>query len=70
MPPRRGGRARATAAKDVHEAARIGELGGPGEITASLATANLVDGLSRSEPETVTLKGLAEPVAVVRLDWR
>jgi class 3 adenylate cyclase len=56
--------------KGVHEAARIGELGGPGEITASLATANLVDGLSRSDPETVTLKGLAEPVAVVRLDWR
>jgi len=56
--------------KGVHEAARIGELGGPGEITASLATANLVEGLSRSEPETVTLKGLTEPVAVVRLNWR
>lgn len=56
--------------KGVHEAARIGEVGGPGEITASLATARLVDGLDHSAPERMALKGIAEPVEVVRLDWR
>jgi class 3 adenylate cyclase len=56
--------------KGVHEAARVGDLGGPGEIYASLATAELVDGLAHSEPETVTLKGISEPVAVVTIDWR
>jgi class 3 adenylate cyclase len=55
--------------KGVHEAARLGALGGPGEIVASLATASLVDDVARSEPETVTLKGIAEPVEVVRLSW-
>jgi class 3 adenylate cyclase len=55
--------------KGVHEAARLGTLGGPGEIVASLATASLVDGVDRGEAETVTLKGIAEPVEVVRLTW-
>jgi class 3 adenylate cyclase len=55
--------------KGVHEAARLGALGGPGEIISSLSTAALVDGVDHSAPETVTLKGLAEPVDVVRLTW-
>jgi class 3 adenylate cyclase len=55
--------------KGVHEAARLGALGGPGEIISSLSTALLVDGIDYSKPETVTLKGLAEPVDVVRLTW-
>jgi class 3 adenylate cyclase len=56
--------------KGVHEAARVGALGGPGEIYASLATAKLVDGLAHSEPQTVTLKGITAAVDVVTIDWR
>jgi class 3 adenylate cyclase len=56
--------------KGVHEAARVGALGGPGEIYASLSTAQLVDGLAFSEPQTVSLKGISEPVDVVTIDWR
>jgi class 3 adenylate cyclase len=56
--------------KGVHEAARVGELGGPGEIYASLKTARLVDGLAYSEPKTVRLKGISEPIDVVTIDWR
>jgi class 3 adenylate cyclase len=56
--------------KGVHEAARVGELGGPGEIYASLETARLGDGLAYSEPQKVTLKGISEPLEVVTIDWR
>ena len=56
--------------KGVHEAARVGALGGPGEIYASLDTARLGDGLAYSEPKTVTLKGISEPLEVVTIDWR
>ena len=55
--------------RGVHEAARIAALAGPGEILASAAT---VAGTSftASEPRTVTLKGLADPVPVVSVEWR
>jgi class 3 adenylate cyclase len=56
--------------KGVHEAARVGALGGPGEICASLETARLGDGLAYSEPQKVTLKGISEPLEVVTIDWR
>lgn len=56
--------------KGVHEAARVGALGGPGEIYASLMTARLVNGFAYSEPKTVTLKGISEPLEVVTIDWR
>jgi class 3 adenylate cyclase len=56
--------------KGVHEAARVGALAGPGEIYASLATAKLVEGFAHSEPQTVTLKGISQPVEVVTIDWR
>jgi class 3 adenylate cyclase len=56
--------------KGVHEAARVGALGGPGEIYASLKTARLVDGLAYSEPKTARLKGISEPIDVVTIDWR
>jgi class 3 adenylate cyclase len=55
--------------RGVHEAARVGALAGAGEIVASLATAELVVELSRSEPQSVELKGISEPVEVVILDW-
>ncbi|HET6642917.1 MAG TPA: adenylate/guanylate cyclase domain-containing protein [Gaiellaceae bacterium] len=56
--------------KGVHEAARVGALGGPGEIYASLVTARLVNGFAYSDPKTVTLKGITEPLEVVTIDWR
>lgn len=56
----------------VHVAARIGAVAGAGEILASSA---LVTGIDRAsvtvgEPRTVELKGIAEPVEVVAIDWR
>jgi class 3 adenylate cyclase len=59
------------AGKGVHEAARIGALAEGGEILVSRST---VEGTpvrySQSEPRTVTLKGIAEPVEVVSIEWR
>ena len=56
--------------KGVHAAARIGALATGGEILASAASvAGLADvrvGPARSEQ----LKGLAEPVEVVAIEWR
>jgi class 3 adenylate cyclase len=56
----------------VHTAARIGELGDREEIVASTAVLEPLDGLqlTLSEPRTVTLKGVPEPVEVVSVDWR
>jgi class 3 adenylate cyclase len=53
----------------VHAAARIGSLGGAGEIVASAASVAGLD-FAVSEPRTVELKGLAEPIEVVTIDWR
>jgi class 3 adenylate cyclase len=54
----------------VHAAARIGALADGGEILASSATVEGLHGLSVGETREVSLKGLAEPVRVVSLDWR
>jgi class 3 adenylate cyclase len=56
--------------RGVHEAARIGPLAAGGEIVASEETLVGVAGVSVSEPREVTLKGIAEPVRVVTIDWR
>jgi class 3 adenylate cyclase len=56
--------------KGVHEAARIADLGEGGEIVASVATVGDASSYRVSEPRTVTLKGLSEPVDVVSIDWR
>jgi len=54
----------------VHEAARIGALGGAGEIVASRKTVDGAAGsVSVSEPRSVELKGIAEPVEVVTIEW-
>jgi class 3 adenylate cyclase len=54
--------------KGVHEAARIAALAEGGEILASSETAA---GRPRnSEPRTVTLKGIVEPVEIVSLTWQ
>jgi len=54
--------------KGVHEAARIADLGGGGDIVASLAT---VGGSQRtSNPRSADLKGLSGPIEVANVDWR
>jgi len=60
---------RAFRGKGVHEAARIAALAGAAEILASTATASGTR-YSAGEPRTVNLKGIAEAVEVVAIDWR
>ena len=55
--------------KGVHEAARIAALAEGGEILASKQTV-AESRFQVSEPRTVTLKGFAEPVEIVSIDWR
>lgn len=56
--------------KGVHEASRISALAEGGEILASRSTVGAGSGLTLSEPRTVTLRGIAEPVEIVAIDWR
>jgi class 3 adenylate cyclase len=56
--------------RGVHAAARIGGLAGAGEIVASSATAAAVPAARASEPRLAQLKGLAEPIDIVTLEWR
>jgi class 3 adenylate cyclase len=54
--------------KGVHEAARIAALAAGGEILASKQTAGT--NAQVSEPRTVNLKGISEPVEIVSVNWR
>ena len=56
--------------KGVHEAARIAALADGGEIIASKATVGSGSPYPASEPRTVTLKGISEPMEIVAIDWR
>ena len=55
--------------KGVHEAARIAALAGGGEIVASARSVD-DDGVAASEPRSLQLKGISEPIEVVTIDWR
>jgi class 3 adenylate cyclase len=58
------------AGQGVHLAARIGALASGGEILVSTES---LDGATRfrlSEPRSETLKGFAEPVELVAVEWR
>jgi class 3 adenylate cyclase len=55
--------------KGVHEAARIAALAAGGEIFASRET-GVGSRYPLSEPRSVTLKGISEPVEVVSIGWR
>jgi class 3 adenylate cyclase len=55
--------------KGVHEAARIAALAGAAEILASQTTAAGTR-YQTSNPRTESLKGIAEPVEIVTIDWR
>jgi class 3 adenylate cyclase len=54
----------------VHLAARIGAIAGGGEIVASRSAVTDLGRLLLSNPRTVNLKGLSEPVEVVSIDWK
>jgi class 3 adenylate cyclase len=55
----------------VHAAARIGALAEAEEILLSTETAEVAGAAYRfSEPRSVTLKGLSEPIALVAVEWR
>jgi class 3 adenylate cyclase len=57
--------------KGVHEAARIGALAGGEEIVASAATVEAAGGsFKATDARTVPLKGIAEPLEVVSVEWR
>ena len=56
--------------RGVHEAARIGALGGPDEIVVSRASLPERTRFPVSEPRPVELKGIQGQVKVVTLDWR
>jgi class 3 adenylate cyclase len=55
--------------RGVHEAARIGALADGGEILASRSTA-AGSRFPASEPRTVSLRGVSEPVEIVSVEWR
>ena len=57
--------------QDVHIAARIGAVAGPAEIVVSSETLDGVGTVFRlSQPREEQLKGIAEPVEVVSIEWR
>jgi len=53
----------------VHAAARIASLAGPGEVVASEETLAGLPGIRTSDHREVSLKGIAEPVDVVAIEW-
>lgn len=55
----------------VHLAARVGGLGGRDEIVATASTVDgiTVTGTTIGEPRPVELKGIAEAVQVVAVEW-
>ena len=60
------------AGQGVHVAARVAALGGRGEIVASQAVADEVEGagFEFSEARAVSVKGVSEPIEVHTVDWR
>ncbi|MFN2483718.1 MAG: 4Fe-4S domain-containing protein [Candidatus Limnocylindria bacterium] len=56
--------------KGVHEAARISDLAEGGQILASRATVGTSSHFPISEPRAASLRGIAEPMEIVSIDWR
>lgn len=54
----------------VHTASRIASLAGGAEILASAETVEALPRIATSDRRTVRLKGIAEPVDVLAIDWR
>ncbi len=57
--------------RGIHLAARVGALAQGDEIVASVSTVEAAGSLwPLTEPRSVEVKGIAEPIEVVTLDWR
>jgi class 3 adenylate cyclase len=57
--------------QDVHVAARVGAVAGPAEILVSSETlAGVGTAFRLSEPREELLRGIAEPIELVSVDWR
>jgi class 3 adenylate cyclase len=56
--------------KGIHVAARVGALARGEEILASRETVGELAGVRTGEPRREQLKGIAEPVEIVSIDWR
>jgi class 3 adenylate cyclase len=56
--------------KAVHTAARIGAIAGAGEIVATATSIEGTDGVAIADRRAAELKGIAEPVEIVRIAWR
>jgi class 3 adenylate cyclase len=57
--------------KGVHEAARIAATAGGGDVVASASTVDgLMEDFPASEARPVSLKGIAQPVDIVTVDWQ
>ena len=56
--------------KGVHVAARIGALGGAGEIVASEEFAEGLQDVRWTDARPVALRGVTDPVRVVSADWQ
>ncbi len=55
----------------IHVAARVAAAGDAGQILVTAATMTAADGnYLASEPQSLALKGVAEPVDIVELSWR
>jgi class 3 adenylate cyclase len=61
---------RAYKGREVHIAARIAALANGESILASVATLPAGSGFRESNRQTVTLRGISEPVELARIDWR
>jgi class 3 adenylate cyclase len=55
--------------RGVHESSRIANVAEGGEILASRDTAT-GSGFPVSDPRTVSVRGISEPIEVVSVDWR
>ena len=53
--------------KGVHEAARIAALANGGQILVSTSTAGSL--VPTKDQQTVTLKGIAEPMEIATVEW-
>ncbi|HJS26691.1 MAG TPA: hypothetical protein VJ913_06165 [Actinomycetota bacterium] len=56
--------------KGVHTAARIGAEAGGGEILASAASVEDLDGLRFEDRRSASLNGIADPIEIISIDWR
>jgi class 3 adenylate cyclase len=55
---------------EVHKAARVAALAEGGEILVTASTGAAAGSFAVSDARTVSLKGIAEPVEVVAVEWR